>query len=446
MQRRSFGDVTRRFERVGRLIDRFDDTEWRRLRAHAVALLLVAAAVMLQMMSGGTSQAASFALLNLAVAGAALVGGLPSAFIAAMAAVLSARLLSDAVWTASAVFFAAAMLVAGLIVYVRSRSEQMGGWLAEADAEVRDLRAAVRQHRIVSEALDDLERASQRHVAIVLSPDGAITDWRPGAARLYLGDPRRAIGASAGLFFYPRLESGELSALLDRARTEGTVLWRGVHQRFDGTIFDVEVQLRGLVNAGGGAFSMVVHDLTDRQAAEALARHAAERQHELREEATLAQEQLASLEVVTDPYLNAVPGAEAVTLLLDRLRAQVNADGIAIVRRADLRPRLFCAADGIRPETPDAGSVGGDRGGRALLIHNDEARVADMTVARWPAGVRSLIAVPLLQNGEFHATMEVVYQRGARSTDWEIALIQVAAARAATLLPVASYAESGAVA
>jgi GAF domain-containing protein len=69
-----------------------------------------------------------------------------------------------------------------------------------------------------------------------------------------------------------------------------------------------------------------------------------------------------------------------------------------------------------------------------------------MSVARWPAGVRSLIAVPLLQNGETHATMEVVYQRGARSTDFDIALIQVAAARAATLLPIESYAETGAVA
>jgi PAS domain S-box-containing protein len=446
MQNTSFTAFTRRLERVFGVIDRLDGTERLRLRAHAVALLLVSAAVVLKLMVGGTGPASSFALLNLAVAGAALAGGLPSAFLAAMAAVLSARLIADASWTAAAVFSAEAMLLAALIVYVRSRSEQTSAWLAEADAEVRDLRAAVRQNRIVSEAFDDLERASQHHVAIVLSSEGAVTEWRSGAGRLYLGDPKEAIGTSAGRFFYPPLDSGELKTLLDRARTEGTVSWRGVHQRFDGTIFDVEVQFRGLVNGAGSAFSMVVHDLTDRQAAEALARHAAERQDELREEVTLAQEQLASLEVVTDPFLNAVPGSEAVTLLLDRLRTQVSADGIAIVRCAGLRPRLFWAADGIRPEPPDAGSVRNDRVGRALLIHNDEARVADMTVARWPAGVRSLIAVPLLQNGELHATMEVVYQRGARSTDWEIALIQVAAARAATLLPVETYAGSGAVA
>jgi PAS domain S-box-containing protein len=446
MQNRSFAAATHRLGQASRLIDRLDDTEWLRLRAHAVALLLVALVVALRLMVGASGQATSFALLTLAVAGAALAGGMPSAFLAAMAAVLSARLVSDAGWVASIGFFAEAMLVAGLVVYVRTREEQVTGWLAEADAEVRELRTALRRHRVVSEAFDDLERASQRHVAIVLTGEGAITDWRPGAARLYLGNAPQTIGTSASRVFYPPLDSGELKALLDRAKAEGTVLWRGVHQRFDGTIFDVEVQLRCLVNAGGAAFSMVVHDLTDRHAAEALARHAAERQDELREEVTLAQEQLASLELVTDPFLNAVPCDEAVTLLLDRLRTQVNADGIAIVRRAGVEPRLFWAAEGIKPEPPEAGSVRGDRVGRALLIHNDEARVADMTVARWPAGVRSLIAVPLLQNGELHASMEVVYQRGARSTDWEIALIQVAAARAATMMPVESYARTGVVA
>jgi len=446
MEKSSLAAVTRRVGRVSLLFDRLDASERRRIRGHGVALLLVGAAVILKLIFGATGQVGSFALLTLAVAWAALAGGLPSAFLATMAAVLSARVVSEASWTAAAAFIVEALLVAGLVAFMRGRLAQVSGWLAEADAEVRELRVAVRQNRIVSETLDDLERASQRHVAIVMGGDGTVRDWRAGAERLYLGEARQAVGTSAGRFFYPPLEAGDLEALLGRARTEGTVLWRGVHQRFDGTIFDVEVQFRSLVNAAGAAFSMIVHDLTDRQAAEALARHAAERQDELREEVTLAQEQLASLEVVTDPYLNAVPGAEALTVLLDRLRTEVHADGIAIVRRAGLRPRLFCAANGIRPEPPDAGSVRDDRVGRALLIHNDEARVADMTVAGWPAGVRSLIAVPLLQNGEFHATMEVVYQRGARSTDWEIALIQVAAARAANLLPIESYAASTVVA
>jgi GAF domain-containing protein len=116
------------------------------------------------------------------------------------------------------------------------------------------------------------------------------------------------------------------------------------------------------------------------------------------------------------------------------------------VRPAACRPRLFWAADGLRPDSPIPELPSDEWDGRTLLIHNDEARVADMSFVRWPAGVRSMIAVPLLQNGRAHAAMEVVYQRGSRSTDWEIALIQVAAARAASLLPDESYAGTGAVA
>jgi PAS domain S-box-containing protein len=405
--------------------------------------LLVAGAEALKLLFGASQP---FVLLHAAVAGAALAGGFAPASTAILAGALTARLFSNAALPAALMFAVEALLIAGVVVYLRGRSNQLRGWLVEADREVRDLRAGVRQHRISNEAFDDLERASPRHVAIVLDANGLVSDWRSGAARLYLAAPPQAVGTSAAALFYPELEPDVFRRLLEQARSSGPAAWRGTHRRFDGTIFDAEVQLRCLVNAGGTAFSMVVHDLTDRQAAEAFARHAAERQDELREEVTLAQEQLASLETVTDPYLNAVPGKEAITVLLDRLRTAVNADGIAIVRPAACRPRLFWAADGLRPDSPIPELPSDEWDGRTLLIHNDEARVADMSFVRWPAGVRSMIAVPLLQNGRAHAAMEVVYQRGSRSTDWEIALIQVAAARAASLLPDESYAGTGAVA
>jgi len=263
---------------------------------------------------------------------------------------------------------------------------------------------------------------------------------------LYLAEPQQAVGASAGLLFYPELQADALRSLLEQAQARGAVTSRGTHRRFDGTLFDAEVQLRYLATTDGGAFVMLVHDLTDRQAAEAFARNATERQHELREEVTLAHDQLASLELVTDPYLNAMPGKEAIATLLDRLRTTVKADGIAIVRRAGFRPRLFWSPEGLKPKPPMGRPASDEAAGRTLLLHNDPARVSELSVVRWPDGVRSMIAVPLLQGGQTHATMEVVYQRGPRSTDWEIALIQVAAARAASLLPDESYAGTGAVA
>jgi len=121
MEKRSLVAFTGRVERAWRLIDRLDETERRRLRGHGAALLIVAGAVVLKWLFGATDQASSFALLTLAVAGAAVAGGLPSALLATMAAVLSARLVSDASWGAAAVFSVEAVLVAGLVAFVRSR-------------------------------------------------------------------------------------------------------------------------------------------------------------------------------------------------------------------------------------------------------------------------------------------------------------------------------------
>jgi GAF domain-containing protein len=142
-------------------------------------------------------------------------------------------------------------------------------------------------------------------------------------------------------------------------------------------------------------------------------------------------------------------GADAISSLLDRLRTAVGADGIALVQIGGFRPRLFWAGEGLQPQpasTQSHAGTAGERLGRTVLIHNDAARVGEMSAARWPPDVLSLISVPVLRGGETHAVIEVAYLRGRRSTEWEIALIQVAAARAAGLLKDESYAKTGAVA
>jgi GAF domain-containing protein len=71
--------------------------------------------------------------------------------------------------------------------------------------------------------------------------------------------------------------------------------------------------------------------------------------------------------------------------------------------------------------------------GRILLIQNDPPRVAESTAVGWPDTVSSLIAVPVLCGGRLEGAIEVVHERGRRSTEWEIALIQVVAARVGVL-------------
>jgi signal transduction protein with GAF and PtsI domain len=60
--------------------------------------------------------------------------------------------------------------------------------------------------------------------------------------------------------------------------------------------------------------------------------------------------------------------------------------------------------------------------------------VAEVSAAVWPDDVSSLIAVPLVRAGSTTAVLEVVNRTGRRATEWEIALVQVVAARIAGFL------------
>ena len=73
------------------------------------------------------------------------------------------------------------------------------------------------------------------------------------------------------------------------------------------------------------------------------------------------------------------------------------------------------------------------------MIHNDSAAVAEVSAAVWPDDVSSLIAVPVVRAGSTKAVMEVVNRTGRRATEWEIALVQVVAARIAGFLEDESY-------
>jgi signal transduction protein with GAF and PtsI domain len=68
------------------------------------------------------------------------------------------------------------------------------------------------------------------------------------------------------------------------------------------------------------------------------------------------------------------------------------------------------------------------------MIHNDPSAAAEVSAAVWPDDVSSLIAVPLVRAGSTTAVLEVVNRTGRRATEWEIALVQVVAARMAGFL------------
>jgi hypothetical protein len=142
--------------------------------------------------------------------------------------------------------------------------------------------------------------------------------------------------------------------------------------------------------------------------------------------------QLATLQHMTDPSLNALPTSQAVTALLDRLRSALHADGVALIRSGGVRRRVISSSDGLKPEGPVDRRSAENRTlqpGRILIVHNDADRVTTASAAAWPETVTSLIAVPIVSGSHIDGTIEVVGVRARRATEWEIALVEVVAAR-----------------
>ncbi|MQA31065.1 MAG: PAS domain S-box protein [Luteitalea sp.] len=447
VMREALTGIRRALDRSTLVWTRIGQPEQKRLVAHGAALAAVAVAGLVRWALGTGGATSPFLLFSAAVAFSASFGGARPAATALLASLLLARLLFSAPWTLCLLFALEAAFIAALAVRLSGTLRQHREWLESADVSLRGLRAADRRGRIVAASLHRLQDASPDRVVVSLDRDGRIADWGEAVQRLYGVGGDRVVGASGAELFGPSTASEEFAKTLSGARKGVTARARGRHVRNDGTPFEVEVELDALPPLAGDGFTLLIHDLTGQQASESSARLAAERLQALREEADVAQCRLASLRSVTDPYLDAMPHVEAATALLERLRGEVSADGIAIIGTRGFRSAVFSAAEGLQPEPARfQGEARPERGLRTILIHNDPTRVTETTAVGWPEKVRSLIAVPVLRGGEIEAIIEVAYLRGRRSTEWEIALIEVVAARAVGLLQETADAKTGAVA
>jgi PAS domain S-box-containing protein len=288
-----------------------------------------------------------------------------------------------------------------------------------------------------------LEQASDHTALILLDRTGRISDWRTGAARLYGLENSAMVGRAAATMFderqvdFPRLLSEARRAAIRHACRQ---------MRADGTTFAAEIEISPIVSSGFDGFTMIVHDLTHQQARAAADWSTAEAHARLRAEIELAEQQLSTLQDLTDPRLNSLGDAQFVAELLERLRTAIKSEGIALIHFGRVPYHLFCASNGIQCQRGNHRPVVDVEAdlARALMIHNDPSGVAEVSTAIWPDDVSSLIAVPLVRAGSKQAVMEVVYRTGRRATEWEIALVQVVAARIAGFLEDESYMDSGA--
>jgi PAS domain S-box-containing protein len=396
--------------------------------------VLVACAAATTFFAGATGAAPTLLLSSAVVAFSVSVGGLSAGAVAALVALLATRLTSQVEPMAGMLFIIAVLLISLLVAQLSAAVQKQRRELNAAEARILELQSLVRHGRAIDIALGHLEEVSIDDVLVLLDQEGRITGWRAGAARLYGCTAEDVLGMSGAALFCPAVPDQDFRRFLTEASRHGVARQSGRHRRADRAEFDADVEIRPLAEDGG--FAMLTRDRTRRQEWQAFAASAADEGTVLREEAAVAQRQLATLQRVTDPSLNALSAPHLVTVLLDRLREAVEAGGVALVRFDDLDGRVLPATDGLQPR----GAVGrgqfaarGLADGRILLIQNDPPRVAESTAVGWSDTVSSLIAVPVLCGGRLEGAIEVVHERGRRSTEWEIALIQVVAARVGVL-------------
>ena len=421
-----------RLARASAILRNLETTEQKRLISHAIAIGAVAAAVVVRGIFGA---GAPFSLFFAAIAASAACGGAAPAVVATLASLLAVRATTDATVTAALLFAAEGMAIALVVVVLRASLDDERKRMRAIEPWMRELKSTERQGRLVDSAFNHLDEAADT-VVVVLDGAGRVSSWRAGATRLYARRAEEMVGSIPASLFDELPDEG-FARLISAAR-HGEAGHTGRQRRGDGSSFDADVRIRPLSRGGFDGFAMIVRDLTSEQAF-----------RQLQQEADVANRQLLTLRHVTDPSLNSMAGSDFVATLLDRLREAIDAEGVALVSMEKFRRRVVCAASGLQSERgvyrPPLDLRRADAS-RTLMIHNDKAAVAEASVAGWPADVSSMMAMPVVRAGSTQAMMEVVYRTGRRATEWEIALVQVAAARVAGILGEDRLADSGAVA
>jgi PAS domain S-box-containing protein len=425
-----------------------DHQEVARLRSHALAVAMVAAAAVARVLIGGAGSA-PFAFALIAISIAAARGGLAPGSVAALTATVLARLTTP-IDRGGALLFAFEGIVLALVVSRLSAAlEERSERLAAAESRIRDLQAVERRLRASDAAFDGLERLADGYAAILLDIRGRVCAWRAGAEALFGWQAAQIVGERGSALFAADNAEALFTRLLGDASGGSAGRFTGLQRRADGSEFEADLELRELGEQARDGFVLLVGDRTHENAWRAFADSSAELQAALRDEADVAQRQLATLQHVTDPSVNALPASQAAAALLERLRTAIDADGAALVRVGAFRRRLISVNDRLQEEgvadrrQNDARTPQDDR---ILVIQNDPARVAALSLVNWPECVSSLMAVPVLAGGVVEGTIEVVGLRSRRSTEWEIALVQVVAARIAGRLQDESYLDADAVA
>jgi len=403
-----------------------------RLSHGALALTLGAAPALICLLLAATDATTTLLLSSAAVAGAAWLGS-ESCVLATLGALLSARIVSHPGPIPSVLFAAEGLLIAAAAARGSALVRDAVSLFASSSARIRALLGVQRRLHRSAAALSRLEGVSEECASFVIDERDRVVEWGVGASRLFGYSVDAALDTPVARLLETSHGAEEDAVFATVSAAAGAAI-EATCRRSDGSTFDGDVTIHAVREASPRARVVTVRDRTRDQEWRAFADGARNLQVALREEADIAQRQLATLQYVTEPELNSLSSREAIQMLLDRLREAIDADGVALVRSGRQLPRLVAAAEGLQPEAgaerARAGISASDAG-RILIVHNDPARVAAASAARWCDQAASLITVPVRLGSHIEGTVEAVGVKTRRSTEWEIALVQVVASQIA---------------
>jgi PAS domain S-box-containing protein len=418
-----------------------------RRRAHLFALLLVAVVGTAKHVTGLTEGSATYTVYMLAIAVSGLLGGFAPACVAVMASVLLAGAYAHTP-SASAdrlLFVLEGLGMAAVVASVGNRVRAADEEIETLEAAGGDLRGQARRGHLTHNALQHLEEMAPDVAVFVVNAQGLIVEWSFSAERMYGRTAEEIVGSSLTAILSDGVATTDVLALLGAKPSPDRTQLVGVHRRSDGTRVHVELEVKPCRPPFSELFTIAVHDLSRQRESDAFREAALRAQTALQKAADDAQGQLAALESLTDPSINPAAGSAAIGELVERLRSSLRADGIALVQLGRAGTRVVSGA-GLRPtqvRAPGSAATSGTADGRVALVHNDAARVAQLSALAWPPTVSSIMVVPVCHTGQAGFRLEVVNERRAPATEWDLALARIVADRLTPAIARQVPADSG---
>jgi len=432
---------------IANLLSTRTPEELERRRAHLLALLLIAIVCAIGHVTGWTDRHAQYTVYVVAIAVAAVVGGTAPGCVAALAAILLTN--ADAgidVGAAARLTFALEGLgVAWVVGNMSGRLRETAAQLASTVGANGELSRQVHRGHMLRDAFEQLESTSEDAAVFTVNAQGLIVEWPRSAARMYGFRADQALGSNVSILL-DGARPANVQELLSVATSGDVARGVGVHRRSDGTPVHVEFQVKPC-SRDVEHITVAVHDLSRRRETVAFRDAAIRAQAALQHAVDVAQGQIEMLELLTDPSVSVSAGSGAINELLERLRSTVGAGGVALVQVGRMASRLVAAA-GLRPgEGAGTGAAASGMGdNRVALIHNDPARVAQVSALKWSPTVSSIVVVPVCQSGSMAFRLELVNERRAPASEWDLALARIVADRLAYAMLLRSRNSEGAVA